>query len=181
MYKIKDCFLGKDSKGLTAISFVKSPAICQNFTTLAKNETVKLNVIDKKKREVVSPIMIPNQLILRRNNEGEWYYIRFSEDFINECATLFYLSDYCNNVTIEHPYFKDENPKAYKDYFIKGVKMTNLWLSKGEGDYMSRLGYNLPKGTLCCKYQIKNEELWKLIESGEVKGLSIELECKYKN
>lgn len=178
-YPIKDVELSADSLGITAISFVKFPAICQSLTAFS-DEVLRLTIEDEDKHVVIAPAMIPNQLILRQTMWGDLYYIRFSEEFVADCMLLNWVSGFSHNVTLEHSWFETFEGN-YEDSFIKGIECTNMWLTEGKNDLMHRLGYNLPDGSLCCRYQVNNEELWRMIKDKTVTGLSIELDCCIKN
>ena len=184
-YKIFDAtFNPEEDLGLTAISFVDEPAICCDFQYYSKdgkahNTDVKQGQIimtNVEKHEVISPLLIPNQLILRINEEGERYYIRWSKETIADVAAYYKLNGFQNNFSIMHSFF-DENStyEKYEDSFIKDVYMLKLWIIEDEkNDEATKFGYHLPEGTLMCKLKIHNRKLWSRIKSGELKGLSIE-------
>lgn len=184
-FKIFDAkFSPEEDLGLTCISFVDEPAICCDFQYYSKDgkahkTDVKQGQIlmsNAEKHEVISPLLIPNQLILRINEQGEKYYIRWSKETIAEVAKYYKLNGFQNNFSIMHSFF-DENTtyQKYDDSFIKDVYMLKLWIIEDEkNDEMTKYGYHLPEGTLCCKLKVHNRNLWARIKSGELKGLSIE-------
>ena len=184
-YKIFDAtFNPEEDLGLTCVSFVDYPAICCDFqyyskdgkahkTDVKQGEILMTNV---EKHEVISPLLIPNQLILRVDENGEKYYIRWSKQVIADVATYYKLNGFQNNFSILHSFF-DENStyEKYEDSFIKDVYMLKLWIIEDEkNDEATKFGYHLPEGTLMCKLKIHNRKLWSRIKSGELKGLSIE-------
>ena len=184
-YKIFDAtFNPEEDLGLTCVSFVDYPAICCDFqyyskdgkahkTDVKQGEILLTNV---EKHEVISPLLIPNQLILRVDENGEKYYIRWSKQTIADVATYYKVNGFTNNFSIMHSFF-DENStyEKYEDSFIKDVYMLKLWIIEDEkNDEATKFGYHLPEGTLMCKLKIHNRKLWSRIKSGELKGLSIE-------
>ena len=57
---------------------------------------------------------------------------------------------------------------------MSGVLTTESWIKEGEQDKSKLYGYDLPNGTWFVKMKIENNDLWKEIKSGTLKGLSIE-------
>ena len=166
--------------GLTAISFVSYPAIEQMFVYQGKDKTEKyafgqILMANADKHEVISPILIPNQLILRINENGEKYYVRWSKEVIEQVANYYIMNQFQNNFTFQHEWF-DTGEGNYEDSFIKDVYMLEMWtIDDAKTDKANKVyGYHLPEGTLMVRLKIHNRKLWAKIKSGEVKGLSIE-------
>ena len=161
---------------MTAISFVDYPAICNNFVYFGKGEQENTPALylNKVKHEVVSPILIPNQLILRISETGEKYYIRWSKETIERVAKQYLINQYNNNFSVMHSWF--ENGGNYEDSLIDGVYMLEMWtIDDAKNDRANKVyGYHLPEGTLMVHLKIYNRKLWQKIVSGDVKGLSIE-------
>lgn len=171
---IYDVVIDDEQLGLTAVSFVDEPAIMEDF--VAFNADKMLWLSSHEKREVVSPILIPNQLILRKNEDGQLYYIRWTEEAITNAAAKFLANGFWNNVTIMHPTFYNKDMK-YVDSLEKDVYLLRMWLVENPetDDINTKFGFkNLPKGTLCVHYKVHNRQLWRRIKSGELRGLSIE-------
>lgn len=171
---IYDVMIDDEQLGLTAVSFVDEPAIMEQFVAFGNERMLWLS--SHEKREVVSPILIPNQLILRRTDDGQFYYIRWSEETIKNAAAKFLANGFWNNVTIMHPTFYNKEMK-YEDSLEKDVYLLRMWIVEDEknDDINTKYGFkNLPKGTLCVHYKIHNRQLWSRIKSGELRGLSIE-------
>lgn len=166
--------------GLTAISFVDFPAICQDFIYQSSDNKEKyvsgqLLMANAEKHEVISPILIPNQLILRVSETGEKYYMRWSKETIEKIADYYLMNQFQNNFTFMHSWF-DSMDGNYEDSFIKDVYMKRMWIiDDAKTDEANKVyGYHLPEGTLMVHLKIHNRNLWKKIKSGEVKGLSVE-------
>lgn len=160
--------------GLMGISFVDYPAIAQDFVYFSKQEEPQL-FINAEKHEVVSPVLIPNQLILRINPDGEKYYVRWSRETIEKVARHYIAEQRANNYSYMHEWF-DMVDGEYEDTLLKGVYTLKMWLIEDtKNDPANKLyGYHLPEGTLMVHIKVHNRNLWKKIKSGEVKGLSIE-------
>lgn len=166
--------------GLTAISFVDAPAIEQNFVWFGKDNESEIKsgqilLFSSEKHEIVSPILIPNQLILRINEQGEYYYVRWSKETIEQVAQYYILNQFNNNFTLNHEWF-ETGEGEYEDSFIKDVYLKRMWIIDDPKNDIAnkKYGYRLPEGTLMVNLKIHNRKLWQKIKSGEVKGLSIE-------
>lgn len=166
--------------GMTAISFVDYPAICQDFVYMSKDSNNNYNpgqilMANAERREVVSPVLIPNQLILRIDENGEKYYCRWTKEVIEQVAQFYLMNQFSNNFTIMHEWM--ENGEGdYQNSFVKDVYMLRMWIiDDPKNDEANKVyGYHLPEGTLMVHLKIHNRKLWQRIKSGELKGLSIE-------
>lgn len=177
---IYNVIIKEDDLGLSAVSFVDDPAIGEDFIYFNKQKKENHFYFNDEKKEVVSPILIPNQLIFRktklRNGEDFKYYVRWSPEIIEQAAFIYLVNQFNNNVTINHPYFTDDYDGEYNDTMIDGVYLKRMWIIDDEKEDVinTKYGYNLPSGTLCVHYKIHNDELWDMVKTGKVKGLSIE-------
>lgn len=177
--------------GLSAISFVDYPAICQDFVYFSKNgksnhcelKSGSIIMANAEKHEIVSPILIPNQLILRVDENGQKYYNRWPKEVIEELATYYFLNQFQNNFTIMHGFFQEhkddyyeQSYQTYEGYFIPDVYMLRMWIIDDEtrDEANKKYGYHLPNGTLMVHLKVHNRKLWSRIKSGELRGLSIE-------
>lgn len=160
--------------GLMGISFVDYPAICENFVYFSKQEEPQL-FVNAEKHEIVSPVLIPGQLVLRKNRYGETYYVRWPKETIEKVARHYIAEQRTNNYSYMHEWF-NSNEGEYEDTLLKGIYTLNMWLIEDPAtDKANKVyGYHLPEGTLMVHAKIYNRNLWKKIKSGEVKGLSIE-------
>lgn len=175
-FPIYNIVLDEDSLGLTAISLVDYPAIEENFLAFRKAEGENMIwMSSNEKREVVSPALIPNQLILRQTDDGMYYYIRWTEKTIMEAAERYLANMWFNNFTVMHPTFYDKDMK-YEDALEKDIYMLRMWIIEDENtdDANTKYNFSLPKGTLMVHFKVMNRKIWKRIKSGELRGVSIE-------
>lgn len=151
--------------GVYAISLVEDPAIEVEFVALSK-ELVQLKEVNEEKRLLISPVLIPNQKILRLTDEGVPYNIVFDEDTIRKVQQNFYKKGFQNNSTLEH----DEDLK------LSDVTFVESWIKEdNEFDKSNKYGFSkLPIGTWFSIMKVENDEVWKKVKSGEVKGFSID-------
>ena len=151
-----------EQSGIEAISLVEQPAIESNFVALNKQE-VLLKEIDTDKRILMGPALIPDKSIYRRNDDGQEYYIYFSQNTVRKASELFFKKSNHRNATFEH---KDK---------INGVTFVESWIVENKDkDKTALYGMDVPVGTWMVSAKIDDEELYQKAKSGEVKGFSIE-------
>jgi hypothetical protein len=148
--------------GIHAVSVVHSPAIEENFIALAKHE-LELKEVDTEKKILMGAALVPNKQILRADKDGKGYYIYFSEDTIKKASELFLMRSNQNNATLEH---KEK---------LNGMSVVESWvIDNPEMDKSKEYGFSLPKGTWMIAMKVNNEDIWKDVKAGKVKGFSIE-------
>ena len=119
--------------------------------------------VDEEKRMLVSPALIPNKQIFRYDpNTDSEYYVYFSPATVQKASELYLKHNNHHKATYEH---QDR---------VSGVLTVESWIKEGDMDKSKLYGFDLPNGTLFVKMKINNDELWKKIKDGELKGLSIE-------
>lgn len=128
-------------------------------------------VVDKEEQMIVSPVMIPNMPIKRRDENGEEFYVYFSADTIERMAHKFLTEKRTDRFNIEH----DASTS------LGGINLVESWVKAGKGDKSSKYGYgSLPVGTWFVQLKVCDTNLWKMIKEGVVKGLSLEGTFKQK-
>jgi len=149
---------------IDAISLVSAPAIEQDFVFFGKDKhNLTFAKVDEEKRMLVSPALIPNKQIFRYDpNTDSEYYVYFSPDTVRKASELYLKHNNHHKATHEH------NER------VSGVLTVESWIKEGDQDKSKLYGYDLPNGTWFVKMRIDNDDLWKKIKEGELKGLSIE-------
>lgn len=148
--------------GIHAVSVVHSPAIEENFIALSKHE-IELKEVDSEKKILMGAALVPNKQILRADKDGKGYYIYFSEDTIKKASELFLMRSNQNNATLEH---KEK---------LNGMSVVESWvIDNPDMDKSKEYGFNLPKGTWMIAMKVNNDDIWKDVKAGKVKGFSIE-------
>lgn len=173
---IFDITLEEDDLGLTCISFVERPAICRDFVAFSEEKEKKRQIwlSSNEQRRVISPVLIPNQLIFRLDDEGNPFYIRWNEETIRLAAQNFLLNGFYNNVSIEHSWFENQQTD-YEDSFVDDVNLLRMWIVEEGDEDLAKYGFDdIPVGSLMVEYRVFNDKLWEMIKQGTVKGLSIE-------
>jgi hypothetical protein len=163
-HKMEDLFeliLDGEEDGIFANSLVAAGAIEKDFVYFS-NEVLFAEVSDEK-RLVAGPMLIPNKKILRLTEDGEKYYVYFSEQTIEAVSRKFMKNGFGAEVTLEHGQKTD------------GVYLTELWLVEQPTKDKSNLyGFTLPRGTLFAVYKVENDAVWQKVKDGTFNGFSIE-------
>ena len=113
---------------------------------------------------VVGPLMIPDKLILRIDEEGEPYYVFFSKETIQKIAGKMMKNKLLDKMNVEH------NP----DRPVDGYMMETWIVSDPLKDKSNTYGFEVPEGTWMGMYKVENEDVWDLVKDQQLKGFSIE-------
>lgn len=166
MEKIIELIIDEENEisGIEAISIVENPAIEEEFIALKEHKEVILAEVDAEKRILMGPALIPNKKIFRKGEDDDTdYYIYFSEDTVRKASELFFIKSKHQNSTFEH------------SFELSDMSVVESWLIEDpEKDKAAAYGYDLPKGTWMVSMKVLNDEVWKAVKEGEVKGFSIE-------
>ena len=146
--------------GIEAISVVENPAIESDFIAL-KNQEFKLAEVDSEKRILMGAALIPNKPIYRTNGQQE-YYIYFSKSTVRKASELFFIRGNQNNSTLEH------------QISLQGLTAVESWIVESEQDKSRMYGLDVPIGTWMVSMKVNNDDVWKQVKDGELKGFSIE-------
>jgi len=131
-----------------------------------KDVEIKLATVSDEKRIVVGPVLIPNQLILRKHpTTGDPFNIFFDAETIKHIQENFVSKSYQNNSTIEHD-----------GKLIEDVSFVETWIKEDDVHDKSVLyGFDQPIGTMFAMQKVKNDDVWNdYIKTGKVKGFSID-------
>jgi hypothetical protein len=160
----------EDLVGIDAMSLVKYPAIEVDFVALKKERPqMTLAKVDKEKRLLIGPALIPNKMINRYNDAGEEYHIYFSQKTVREAAHLFLKANRQSSATVEH------------EQSFTGGTIVESWIVENETDKAANYGYSignsegqLHPGTWMIAFHVGNERVWQKVKDGELQGFSIE-------
>ena len=114
-------------------------------------------------RIVVGPSMIPDQLILRKDENGMPFHVFFSKDTVKKIAEKFFEYSKQNNTDINHDDEVTTNNTLLESWIVDNPEM----------DKAKSLGFNVPTGTWMTSYKINDDETWQKIKDGELNGYSI--------
>ncbi len=115
---------------------------------------------------VVGPAMIPDKMIYRIDEDGE-YYVYFPKEAVERIAYKYMENKYTDASNIEH--------NSYEP--IKDVFVVESWLVKDpkKDKSLIYMGEEQPVGTWMIAMKIKNKQIWEeYVKTGLVKGFSVE-------
>lgn len=172
---IYDAVIDEEGLGLFGISYVDNPAICVDM--IAFSEKNKILLSDMEKHEIVSPLMIPDQLIYRETPDGLPYYMRMSKETIRLAAQKYLMEGHINDWTYQHENL--DNPMETRR--LDDIYLKRMWIVEtDDDDAMVKYGFDVPFGTLMVHAKVLNESLWGQIRAGEIRGLSLEAMFKMR-
>jgi len=97
-----------------------------------------------------------------KETKREWE-IFFKEETVRKASELFLMRSNQNNATLEH------------DKDLDGMSVVESWIIEDDvHDKSVKYGFSLPKGTWMISMKVNNDDIWKRVKAGEVKGFSIE-------
>ena len=112
---------------------------------------------------VTGPAMIPDQLILRKDENGNPFHVFFSKDTVKKIAQKFFEYNKQNNTDINHDDDITTNNTLLESWIVDDPKM----------DKSKAMGFEVPEGTWMASYKINNEATWNQIKAGELNGFSV--------
>ena len=157
-----------DTSGIDLISLVAEPAIMIKGITLSKicdtDECPLTPFKFSKDRQIVAgPILIPDTLIYRRDEDGFEYYVTFTKEVISEMVIKMKMTKDNFIINLDHKNKID----AY---------LVSDWIIESDTQDKSKIyGYDLPIGTYFGEVKINDSQIWEdEIKNNEKFGFSIE-------
>lgn len=152
--------------GLYAISLVSSPAVERDFVAFDKDKKpeFKFEVENKLMHCITGVVMLADTPIYRYSPDMGEYYIKFSKDTIRQMAMQMLKWGSHNTIDIEHN----------EDYFYDKMNLVECYIKDSTKGINHTSFTDIPDGSLICTYKVIDVDLWDKIESGEVKGFSLE-------
>lgn len=159
--KLKNYQIGLNSE-VIGVSMVDSPATESNFLYFAEQKPIYLE--SDEKHLVYGAALVPNKDIYRRYDNEE-FYVRFSNECVEQLSQKFLQNGFQKNWTIAH---KSD---------VEGLTVVESWLKTDmEKDKSVALGLDasLPIGTWFLGCKVENDDVWQSIKNGEYHGFSVE-------
>jgi hypothetical protein len=141
-----------------------------------QNMSKQMFKADDEQRMIYTPLMLPNILIPRIEND-ETYFVRFKPEVIEKIRNKFMIEGRLRASNLEH-----------SDQKFNDIVMVESWIVTGPMDKVYQLGFTeqqVPFGSWIGGYKILDTEegdmIWNdYIKSGKVKGASVEGEFLLK-
>jgi hypothetical protein len=129
-----------------------------------RNE-MSFSVFSMEEKMVVGPAMVPDKMIIRRNEiTGEIYYVYFTEETIKKLQQKFMIEKLLDKTNIEHG-----------RKFLNGVSVVESWIvDDPQHDKQQVFGMNYPKGTWMVSMKIEDDAIWNKIKEGKLNGYSVQ-------
>tara|TARA_R110001592_G_scaffold42912_1_gene139287 strand:- start:7062 stop:8402 length:1341 start_codon:yes stop_codon:yes gene_type:complete len=118
---------------------------------------------DDEQMIITGPAMVPDQLILRKDEKGVPFHVFFSKDTVKKIAQKFFEYNNQNNTDINHDDDITTNNTLLESWIVDDPDM----------DKSKAMGFEVPEGTWMASYKINNEETWNQIKAGELNGFSV--------
>jgi len=155
----------EDESGVFAVSLVDEPAIEVDWIKLSK-EIVEFEFSASKDQQMLfGPLLIPNKMIYRRDENGKEYNIMFDEETIQTIADKYNENKLGDIFNFQH-----------SDKKVEAVLLQN-WIT-GEIDKSQEYNFSLPKGSWFAGVKVKDEDFWlSEVKTEKVKGFSVEIKA----
>ncbi len=112
---------------------------------------------------VTGPCMVPDQYILRKDEQGNPFHVFFSKDTVAKIAQKFFEYNKQNNTDINHDDDITTDNTLLESWIVLDPAM----------DKSKAMGFEVPEGTWMSSYKINDEETWNKIKAGELNGFSV--------
>lgn len=134
-----------------------------NFAT--QDELSTFQVFNTEQRLVVGPAMIPDKMIIRRNEiTGEIYYVYFTAETIKKLQQKFMIQKLLDKTNVEHG-----------RKFLNDVDVVESWIvDNREKDKQQVFGMDYPEGTWMVTMKVTDDDTWNKVKDGKLKGFSVQ-------
>ena len=153
------------------VALVDRPAIEKSFLAFNENtERIAFAIQNEDERIITGALMLADKPIYRNDENGE-YYVVFTKDTIKQIAQKFFAKGYQSNVNLMH----DSGQR------LEGLTMFESWITDEKRGISAMKGFeDVPDGSWFGSFKVNNDQVWKMIKDGKVKGFSVEGLFQYK-
>jgi hypothetical protein len=151
-------------QGIQNIALVDSPAMLTEFLAFSEQKPYEFKMaLQEEQRIITAPVIVADLPIYRKVDNKEFYVVYKKE----------------TNMQILQKYMLDGNQRKVKlthdtTDLSKGVFVFEVFISDASRGIKQPEAFDLPDGTIFCSMKINNDDIWKRVKSGEVKGVSLE-------
>jgi dTDP-glucose pyrophosphorylase len=151
-------------QGIQNIAIVSDPAMLTEFLAFSEQKPYEFKMALQEEQRIITAPVIVADLPIYRQVEGKEFYVVYKKE---------------TNMQILQKYMLDGNQRKVKlthdtSDLSKGVFVFEVFISDASRGIKQPEGFDLPDGTIFCSMKINNEDIWKRVKSGEVKGISLE-------
>jgi hypothetical protein len=164
-----------DESGVDFIALVDEPAIQKGWKAFAAEKPMKFSA-DVEKRIISGPAMVPDQLIYRKDKDGNGYNVIFRTDTIRKIVEKYFRNQNNGNFNLMHR----------KNLLAEGVYLIESMLIDEQRGIRTPLGFEkLKDGSWFISCKVQNDQVWDdYVKTGVFTGFSVEgifLEKKVSN
>lgn len=129
-----------------------------------RNE-MSFSVFNSEQRLVVGAAMIPDKMIIRRNEiTGEIYYVYFTKETIQKLQQKFMKDKLLDATNIEHG-----------RKYLRDVDIVESWIVEDEEkDKQQVFNMKYPVGTWMVIMKVNDDNVWGKVKNNELKGFSVQ-------
>lgn len=151
-------------QGIQNIALVDSPAMLTEFLAFNEQKPYEFKFALQEEQRIITAPVIVADLPIYRQVDGQEFYVVYKKE---------------TNMQILQKYMLDGNQRKVKlthdtSDLSKGVFVFEVFISDASRGIKQPEAFDLPDGTIFCSMKINNEDIWKRVKSGEVKGISLE-------
>jgi len=158
-----------DDAQVDFIALVDRPAIQKNWN--AFKQTQSFDIVNEDKRIISGAIMLADIPIFRSDATYGDYYVAFTKETIFKIAQKFFKKGYQSNVNLMHD----------SGQVVEGLTMFESFITDKTRGIQPMKGFeDVPDGSWFGSFKVDNEEVWKMVKDGSVKGFSVEGLFNYK-
>lgn len=162
---IFDIVFDDETGGVNAVSLVTDPAIQSTWMAFSE-EPIAFKMQSDEKRILLGAMLIPDKLILRKDKDGNPFFVRFSRDVIERTVDKYFQTQKTNNTNAQHD----------KAAILDGVYMIGSFIKDSSIGMLPPENMNdHPDGTWFGFFKVNNDVVWnQYVKTGIFTGFSIE-------
>jgi hypothetical protein len=158
----------EDETSVFAVGLVLQPAIERNWQTFSQDEKPiehKFTVVDEEKKILGGFLIVSEQPIYRRDEDGTEYYVKFTAESISKIVNKLAKSGKPLSFNLNH----DDNLQ------VKGAYLLSHFIIDSKLGMKTPDGFTpAPDGSWFGYVKIEDEKVWDMAKRGEIKGFSVE-------
>jgi hypothetical protein len=158
----------EDETSVFAVGLVLQPAIERNWQTFSEDEKPiehKFTVVDEEKKILGGFLIVSEQPIYRRDEDGTEYYVKFTAESISKIVNKLAKSGKPLSFNLNH----DDNLQ------VKGAYLLSHFIIDSKLGMKTPDGFTpAPDGSWFGYVKIEDEKVWDMAKKGEIKGFSVE-------
>lgn len=158
-----------ESQGLSVVSIVSDPAVCEQLYCFDKVEKKQLIFADETNEQkcITSVAILADTPIYRIDEYGNPYYVVFQKQVIRDLVEKYSKDGYQNLVSFEH------NGEIVNDF----VLIESYFVDKEKGIAPEK--FDVSDGSWIVTYKCTNDEVWEKVKNElGTGGYSIEINCE---